>query len=95
MPAAWLMDAALGVLAAVGAVSIACESKSAVAIAGFFPMSRSFAVCGSPASAGRTRKGPHYSLLRKTIYHKFATGYKTLGDVALSVRVLLDSPATG
>ena len=41
-----------------------------------------------PASAGRTRKGPQYSFPRETIYHKFTAGYKTLGDVALSVRSL-------
>ena len=78
--AAWLVDAALGVLAAAGPASVACESRSAVlvAVAGFFPMSRSFAVCGSLSSAGRTRKGPQYSFPRKTIYHKFTTDYKTL-----------------
>ena len=27
-------------------------------------------------------------MLRKTIYHKFTIGYKTLGDVALSVRLV-------
>lgn len=74
------MDAALGVLAAAGPASVACESRSAVlvAVAGFFPMSRSFAVCGSLSSAGRTHEGPQYSFPRKTIYHKFTTGYKTL-----------------
>lgn len=74
------MDAALGVLAAAGPASVACESRLAVlvAVAGFFPMSRSFAVCGSLSSAGRTHEGPQYSFPRKTIYHKFTTGYKTL-----------------